>query len=125
MATFTIPKIKRFDTIDAIPITITIDGVPLDISGSKIGMWLQRRTDEKGELLSEEQWEIVKQFDNESNGGITITDGANGQFEISEQRIDVVEGTYYYDIQIKLPDGSKKTYVSGTWTIETGITRMS
>lgn len=58
-----------------------------------------------------------------ANDGLTLTNGANGQFKINEQIIDIKAGRYYYDIEIKFSDDTVKTWVSGYFTVKQDITR--
>jgi hypothetical protein len=57
-----------------------------------------------------------------TNGsGLTITNAVNGQFEIDEQIISIPADRYYYEITFQLQTGAVKTYISGYWTITSGL----
>lgn len=52
------------------------------------------------------------------SGGITITNGAAGVFQLDEQIINWSPRIYEYTIRITFADGTKRTYVKGNWEIK-------
>lgn len=98
------------DTFDGVDFTITVNAAPLDLTGATITMTIKKDTCKGPVALTL------------TNGsGLTITDAANGQFEIDEQIISLPADTYYYEITFLLADSSVKTYISGYWTITGGL----
>lgn len=56
--------------------------------------------------------------------GLTIVNAVGGQLQIDPQIINIPWGTYQYDIQITLPGGIVKTYISGTMTVTEDISNV-
>lgn len=86
---------------------------PIVLTGSVIRMQLRKEACAVAVLT----------FTTVANDGLTLTNGANGQFKINEQIIDIKAGRYYYDIEIKFADDTVKTWVSGYFTVKQDITR--
>jgi hypothetical protein len=86
---------------------------PISLAGAVIRMQLRKEPCSVA-LLS---------FTSVNNAGITITNGANGQFKINEQIINIQAGRYYYDIEIRFSDNTVKTWVNGYFTVKQDITR--
>jgi hypothetical protein len=86
---------------------------PISLAGSVIRMQLRKEPCSVA-LLS---------FTSVNDAGITITNGANGQFKINEQIINIQAGRYYYDIEIRFSDNTVKTWVNGYFTVKQDITR--
>ena len=64
---------------------------------------------------------VVKSVD--TTAGVTMTDAANGRFEIDKfTPIDFAVGTYYYDVETTFPNGDIKTYVGGTFKVLQDVT---
>jgi hypothetical protein len=57
-----------------------------------------------------------------TGNGITVTDAAQGEFQIDAFVLNYA-GTYKYDIQFLFDDGSIKTYISGICTIINDVTK--
>jgi hypothetical protein len=89
------------DTCEEVNFTVTIDAVPLDLTDAKIVL----STNPNGINLS-------------TGAGLTITDGPAGQFRIDAQVITAAPANYAYFIKFFLADGTVKTYITGTWSIE-------
>lgn len=103
---YNIPDHTRRDTFEGFDLTITLNGVPLDLTGASIRMQLRINT----------QATAVKEFST-TNGSMTITDALNGKFTFNQQIIDVDANSYYYDMQITLGDGRVYTFLKGSWNI--------
>ena len=96
------------NTFDASPFRILKDGFPFNLSDAEIKMQLRR---ESGGVVYLEL----------KNGkGITITNAENGEFQIDEQIIDIEGGDYLYDI--KIVKDTARTWIKGTFKIESKIT---
>ena len=100
----------RGDTIGArvFTITKTVDGVTsaVDLTGAEI------RVDF---VLSE--YKVSKRAEN----GITVNDAVNGEFQIDSFTLDHV-GIWKYDIEIKFPDETVKTWIKGSIKILSDVT---
>lgn len=103
----------RGDTFDEVAFQINVDNVALNLTGFVITM--QLRTECGGV--------VALNLTSVSSAGITITNAAQGQFKINKQIIDIDEGLYLYDIQLKYPNNDVKTYISGEFLINCDITR--
>jgi len=117
--TYNFPDHVRGDTMEKVSFNVTVNAVALDLTSAIIKMDLRKASDREvtdGTLL--------KNFTTVASGGITITDAANGEFEIDEQVVDVIPGTHNYDIEITLSGGEVKTYISGDWTIKQDISNV-
>jgi hypothetical protein len=112
MLSYTIPAHLRGDTWNGIDsVTITLSGVPVNITDSTIRMQLREDIDSPVAL------ELST-----NNGHIVISDGANGVFQIPPTLITIPFGTYKYDIQVTFSNGINKTFITGTWQITPDIT---
>lgn len=101
---------KSGDTFDGVDFTVTVNAAPLDLTGATITMTVKKDSCKGQTVLTL------------TNGsGLTVTNAANGQFEIDEQIINLPADTYYYEITFTLADTSVKTYISGYWTITAGL----
>ena len=87
---------KSGTTFDGVEFTINVNGTVLDISGVVIEFKFGNKTP-----LST------------SNGKVTITDAANGVFEIPEQILPYSAGTYNYICIFKFSNGEEKEYLKG------------
>jgi hypothetical protein len=101
----------RGDTINArrFTITQTIDGVesPVDLTGAEIRCHF---------ILSS----ITIKF--QIGGGITLIDAANGVFTIDSFKLHH-GGKWNFDVEIKFPDGTVKTWVKGSINILKDVTK--
>jgi hypothetical protein len=112
MLTYNIPDHLRGDTWNGISsIIFSKDGIPLSLSGSQIDMQFRKDVD------APVTFELST-----TNGGIVITDPSNGIIQIVPTLITMQYGTYQYDLEIILADGTVKTYMKGTWKIVPDIT---
>jgi hypothetical protein len=105
---------KKGDTFDAVAFKFTVNSSDLNLTNCVLRMQLKK---EYGgvEFLS---------LTSVANAGITITNAAQGRFQINQQVIDLNSGTYIYDIELKnLTTGVVKTYITGNFTITNDITR--
>jgi len=101
---------KTGDTFDGATFTVSVNASPLDLTAATITMLL-KRGDCSGQVA----------LTLNTTSGLTITDALNGVFQIDEQIISIPAGTYYYEITFVLADASVKTYISGNWTITSGL----
>ncbi len=104
---FNIPDHTKGDTFEGFDLTVSINSVPLDLTGSTIRMQLRVASSATP----------IKEFNTELEGGITITDAEVGKFSFDQQIINVDAQNYYYDIQITLADGKVYTFLTGQWNI--------
>lgn len=78
-------------------------GSPIDLTGCTIQIQFRFRS---------KTGAIVK--DISTGSGITLTDAANGTFEIDKfTPVDWAADCYYYDVQVTFTDSTIKTYVWG------------
>lgn len=100
----------RGDTIGARAFTITktVDDVtsPLNLTNAEI------RVD-----FVFKEYRVSKTIDN----GITVNDAANGQFQIDSFTLTHV-GIWDFDVEIKFPDETVKTWVKGSIKILSDVT---
>lgn len=76
-------------------------------------------------ILADEQGESpVLTKDNNSNGGVTITDGANGEFEITLEPADTdgISGNFYHECRLSDGAGTESVLFSGEAFIEVSST---
>ena len=104
-------EVYNNDTYNGCLVEVIVNTVPLNLTGASIKMQV-RKIRENAPVI-----EI------DTDAGITITDAANGKFQIDEQVFTVeTPGTFLYDIEITLLDGTVKTYVKGNFVITGDIT---
>lgn len=58
-----------------------------------------------------------------TTSGITVVDAANGEFRIDAFTVPSSVGVYYMDIEVVLPDGTRKTYITATMRVQQQVTR--
>jgi hypothetical protein len=110
--TYRIPPHRRGDTWDGInSITISVNGSPVNLTGSTIKMEFRQSVD----------YPVVLTFST-TDGTIEFVNPANGVIRIPAQKIEVPFTTYQYDLQVTFPNGTVKTFMSGTWEIVPDIT---
>ena len=104
---YTIQEAVSGDTFKGIRFSVVINGSPLDLTGSTIIM----------EVFTSHNSSTI--FSNEvDNAKITVINPSTaGIFELNKQIITLPVGIWNYEIRFTLSDGTKSTYVSGTWTI--------
>lgn len=106
--TYNFPTHKSGDTFPGVQFTIQLNGQPLDLTGAQAIMQLRRGPN-------------VRHVDAQYQ--LTITDAAAGMIQFPAQIIDLAPHNYYYDIELRLADGTVKTYIHGQWPITQTITR--
>ena len=107
MLTYNIPDHLRGDTWNGInSISLSKDGLPLQLSGANILMQFRKDVDSPINL------ELST-----ANGGITIMNAVSGIIQIPPALITMNYGTYQYDLQVTLAGNYVKTYMKGTWKI--------
>lgn len=108
--TYNIPPHRRGDTWDGInSISISINGVPVVLSGASVKMEFRQDIDSP----------VVMTFSTE-NSGIVILNA--NTVRLMPRKIEVPFATYQYDLQVTYPTGVVKTYMAGTWPIVADIT---
>ena len=115
MATFQIynfPDHIKGDTFNGVEFTLEVNSLPVDLTNASIKMYLKTQS---------KACDVVAKFTTD-NGKLTITDAVNGVFQFDNQIININAGTYDYDIEITLNNGTIKTYIKGTWKILQDIT---
>lgn len=96
--------------------TVTIDGVPADLTGHSIFFTL------KPSLTTTD---ANKTFQKSIGSGVTVTNAAAGEFEVKLLAADLKPltpgKTYYWDIQIIQPDGSVNTPLIGNFFVSPDV----
>ncbi len=110
-AEYNFDEIIKESYFEGLTITFKISGAAQDITDYTFDLWW-RRNNVKGE------W--VKKSDETS--GITITDAANGIFQIDAFQVDFEAGIYYYDLMITDDSAIKNIYMFGTMTVKENST---
>jgi hypothetical protein len=93
------------DTCQIIEFTVTVDAVPLDLTGATITVQANPSQDGSAAISLS------------TGGGLTITNAVGGVFRINSQVIKAQPGIYNYFIKFFLSNGQVHTYISGTWTV--------
>lgn len=97
------------------PITVKINGDPLNISGNVIKMQI-RKTRKPGEP-------VLAEWSTEDNT-IEITDGVNGVFTIKGRALTLPGGNLFSDVQLITTDSKIYTIIPEiVWNIKSDITR--
>ena len=98
---------KKGDTFPGVSFKISVNGLPLNLTGASIKMQLRELTPTGA---------VGATFTDLA--GITIdATPTSGIFVFDKQVIDIPAVLYYFDIQITLASGDIKTYIEGTWNI--------
>jgi hypothetical protein len=97
---------KRGTTFNGVAWTLSVNGSAKNLTGAKIRMKIHKNTSDGP---------VEKEFTESS--GITITDAAQGKFQLNSQIINLDEGLKYYEIKLTFSDGTVKQYLEGTWVI--------
>lgn len=109
--TYDIKNHKRGDTFMGVAFEVLVNSVAIDLTDCEIDMHIRKSPKDSLVLgLS-------------IGSGLEIIDAVSGRFAISEQIVDIPPCKYVYDIQITFTDGTVKTWIEGTWTIEHDVTR--
>lgn len=104
---------KRGDSWGGWPeVTINLNAAPLDLTGSSILLQV-RKSPTAPEVAAE--WA--------TGDGITILDPEAGQFAVEGRIIDLLAGTYVYDVELTLASGRVLTPIYGTFEILTDVSR--
>lgn len=112
--TYTIPKHRRGDTWNGInKIAITIDGVPINLSGCSITMELR------------EDYDAPVAFTlSTSNSTIVIEQPGLSSITIPPVMVDIPPMKYKYDLQVTNSlTNNITTYMEGDWEIYFDITK--
>jgi hypothetical protein len=113
MASYNIPSVIKGDNFNGVLFTISVNNVPIDLTGAIITM----------DLRLTKLGVSAKRFTSVGNAGITIVAPAtDGKFTLNNQVIDITATKYFYDIQIVFADGTVKTYICGRWEIIQDVT---
>ena len=110
---YNFPSHRAGDTFPGVQFTLELNGSPLDLTGAQALMQLRRAPN-------------VRHV--EAEYALTVSDAAqvgapSGVIRFPAQIIDLPPHTYYYDIELRLADGTVKTYIHGQWPITQTITR--
>jgi len=100
------------DTFEEVNFAILVNTVALNLTGCTLKMQLRK----------EYQGLVFLNLTSVGNAGITITNAASGLFKINKQIIDIDAFDYLYDIEITKADGTKKTYISGVFSVTNNVT---
>lgn len=109
--TYNFPDVVSGDTAEATDFVFSINGVPLNLTGSTIKMDYALKNGSP-----------VKRFTTADNS-IVIKNATSGILEIVKYQCTLDPGIYYYDLEITLPTGDKKTYIRGTITVLPEVTK--
>ena len=108
--TYNFPSYLKGDTINdtVFTVTQTISGVssPVDLTGAII-----KAKFKNGNNV----------IDKTNGSGITVSDAINGVFQINAFSI-ALAGVYHYDIEFTFSDGTIRSYLQGTITIQNDVT---
>ena len=114
MAIYNFPTQLSGDSFDGVNWTLTdANGDPMPITDATVKIQFRART-KTGAIALE-----LSEADGIALGGVDSN-------EITVNAINAVNltpGIYYYDVEITFSDGSVKTYIEGTWTINQDTTR--
>jgi hypothetical protein len=89
-------------TFGGVQFTVTVNGVPLNLSGATISI-----------VFNNGQYTLST-----TNGGLSITSPFLGRFVVNNQIINWKKDRYRYYITFTLGSGVVKRYVEGFWRIE-------
>lgn len=110
--TYNFPRHRRGDTWDGInSIGISVNGVPVNLSGAVISMELR------------EDYDAPAAFSLSTTTSTVSVLPSLSAFTIPPVLIDIPPATYLYDIQITYPTGIIKTYMEGKWEIYFDVTK--
>ena len=97
---------KRGTTFDAVTFAVTVNGSPLDLTGATVTAQIRKQSDAP----------VIYQIQT------AITNASSGQFEFSEQIIDIPNCNYKYDVRIELANGEVNSWIEGQFIITERIT---
>lgn len=104
---------KRGDSWSGFMSQITMNGTPLNLSGSLIKMDLKKDSCDCSAVLALSS----------PDAGITILNPLSGIFQVDPRIIDILPRDYDYDIQITLSSLQVITPMGGIFTILSDVTR--
>lgn len=97
------------------PITVRVNGDPLDLTSTEIKMQIRRGRKPSDAVLAE--WSTT-------DGTIQIIDGSNGVFNISGRVLTLPGGNLFSDVQVKTQDERYFTIIPEiVWNVINDITR--
>jgi hypothetical protein len=114
MATFQIhnlPNVLKGDNYNGTQFTYIINGVASNLAGASIRVKFRR-----GSKTGQEVKDIS------IGSGITVTDEANGIFQIDGFKVNFIADTYFYDVQVTFSSGIDKTYTGGKMLVIQDVT---
>ena len=100
---------KRGVTFDQVTFEISINSVPLDLTGATISM--QIRKDFGAPVVY--------------TPALSILDAVNGVLAIDEQIIDIAACVYKWDLRIQLASGKVHNWTGGNFTVKDVVTRTT
>jgi hypothetical protein len=110
--TYNISPHRRGDTWDGInSITISVNGVPINLTDASIKMEFRQDLDSPVALT-------LSTID----GSIEIVNAVSGIIRIPPKKIEIPFAKYFYDLQVTYANGTVKTYMEGSWEIKPDIT---
>lgn len=112
MAKFNFPEHIKGDTFDGYTFTLSLNDLPIDLTGASIIMELKK--------FKEQTTADLTLSTNNSKISI-LSPSTDGKFQIIPQIIDISAFNYFYDIQITFSSGVVKTYIEGRWRIKQDI----
>lgn len=101
---YNFPDVVKGDTVNVTSFAVTIDAVPLNLTGALISVKFKTSFNSPSILSLS------------VGSGITVTNASGGIFTINAFTCSFPVGEYVYDIQI-VKSGITKTYVKGTLNV--------
>ena len=100
------------DSFEAVNFQINLNSAVLNLTGCTLKMQLRK----------EYQGLVFLNLTSVASAGITIVSPTAGTFKINKQIIDIDAFDYLYDIELTKADGTKKTYISGIFSVTNNVT---
>lgn len=112
MTIYNIPDHIRGDTWDGIILTLSADGVPVNLTSvSSIVAEFRPSVDAPVALTF-----------TTANSSLLVIEPLSGVVQFTSRVIEVPFQIYYYDVQVNYTNGTKKTRAKGSWKITPDIT---
>jgi len=102
------------DTAGSQSFTITRNELPIDLTGAVVRMQVR----ECGRPIP-----ILSLSSAAGGTGIVIVDAPNGMIRVGYFRNPPAPGAYVYDLEVTFADGTVKTYLRGSYTIDGEVTQ--
>jgi len=101
--------VKRGDTLPEITFSFNENGVQADLTGNSFKMYVATKTSKK----------IVLRF--EDGNGLSVSDNVVTLSKTADE-MKITPGIYNYDLQRTYSDGTVRTLITGTFTVNDDIT---